>query len=37
VLSPERNARWAIIVEKDGTVSYTGNETVPGQITVEPF
>jgi len=33
VLSPERNARWAILVEKDGTISYTGVDNVPGQIT----
>jgi len=26
----DRNARWAIIVEKDGTVSYVGNEPAPG-------
>jgi len=33
VMSPERNARWAMVIEKDGTVSYAGNETTPGQIT----
>jgi alkyl hydroperoxide reductase 1 len=35
VLSPERNARWAMVIEKDGTVSYTGNDSTPGQITVK--
>jgi len=30
----DRNGRWAIIVDKDGTVTYAENETSPGQITV---
>lgn len=33
-LSPERNGRWAMIVEKDGTVSYAENESNPKQVTV---
>jgi alkyl hydroperoxide reductase 1 len=31
---PERNARFAIVIEKDGTVSYAENETTPGEISV---
>jgi len=26
----DRNARWAIVIEKDGSVSYVGNETAKG-------
>ena len=32
----ERNARWAMIIEKDGTVSYAEREPGPGQVTVSP-
>lgn len=30
----DRNGRWAMVVEKDGTVSYAENESNPGQVTV---
>lgn len=30
----DRNGRWAMIVEKDGTVSYAENESNPRQVTV---
>ncbi|KAF2722168.1 Redoxin [Polychaeton citri CBS 116435] len=30
----DRNGRWAMVVEKDGTVSYAENEPSPGQVTV---
>ena len=30
----DRNGRWAMIIEKDGTVSYAEKEGNPGQVTV---
>ena len=30
----DRNARWAMIIEKDGTISYAERETKPGTVTV---
>jgi alkyl hydroperoxide reductase 1 len=33
-VSPERNGRFAIVVEKDGSVSYAEVEKGPGQVTV---
>lgn len=30
----DRNGRWAMVVEKDGTISYSETETSPGQVTV---
>jgi hypothetical protein len=33
-VSPERNGRWAIVIEKDGTVSYAENESKTSQVTV---
>lgn len=30
----DRNARWAMIVEKDGTVSYAEHESSPKEVTV---
>lgn len=30
----DRNGRWAMIVDKDGTVKYADNEKSPGQVTV---
>ncbi|KAJ9635467.1 Rab proteins geranylgeranyltransferase component A [Coniosporium tulheliwenetii] len=30
----DRNGRWAMIIEKDGTVSYAENESDPRQVTV---
>lgn len=30
----DRNGRWAMIIEKDGTVSYAENEKDPRQVTV---
>lgn len=30
----DRNGRWAMVVEKDGTISYAENESNPGQVTV---
>ncbi|KAF1809160.1 Redoxin [Eremomyces bilateralis CBS 781.70] len=30
----DRNGRWAMVVEKDGTISYAETETSPGQVTV---
>jgi alkyl hydroperoxide reductase 1 len=30
----DRNGRWAMIVEKDGTISYAENEKDPRQVTV---
>ena len=30
----DRNGRWAMIIEKDGTVSYAENESNPRQVTV---
>jgi len=34
VANPQRNGRFAVIVEKDGTVSYIENEPKGGQVTV---
>lgn len=31
---PDRNGRWAIVIEKDGTVSYAENESNPREVTV---
>jgi alkyl hydroperoxide reductase 1 len=33
-LTPDRNGRFAIVIEKDGSVSYAENESGPGQVTV---
>lgn len=33
----DRNGRWAMIVEKDGTVSYAENESNPRQVTVSTW
>ncbi|GAB7352574.1 hypothetical protein MBLNU459_g2958t1 [Dothideomycetes sp. NU459] len=30
----DRNGRWAMIIEKDGTVSYAENEKSPAEVTV---
>lgn len=30
----ERNGRWAMIIEKDGTISYAEQEQDPRQVTV---
>lgn len=30
----DRNGRWAMVIEKDGTISYAENEKSPGQVTV---
>ncbi|KAF2083589.1 AhpC/TSA family protein-like protein [Saccharata proteae CBS 121410] len=30
----DRNGRWAMVVEKDGTISYAENESNPSQVTV---
>ena len=30
----DRNGRWAMIIEKDGTVSYAENEKSPAQVDV---
>lgn len=30
----DRNGRWAMIIEKDGTVSYAENEKSPREVTV---
>jgi len=30
----DRNGRWAIVVDKDGTISYAENESSPSQVTV---
>ena len=30
----DRNGRWAMVIEKDGTISYAENESNPGQVTV---
>ena len=32
----ERNGRWAMIIEKDGTVSYAEVEQKPREIKVKP-
>lgn len=32
--SPERNGRWAMVIEKDGTITYAENEPKPGGVTV---
>lgn len=29
-----RNGRYAMVIEKDGTISYFENESNPGQVTV---
>lgn len=29
-----RNGRWAIVKEKDGTISYAENESNPSEVTV---
>lgn len=33
----DRNGRWALIIEKDGTISYAENESNPSQVTVSAF
>ena len=33
-MAGERNGRWAIVVEKDGTISYAENESNPVEVTV---
>ena len=30
----DRNGRWAMVIEKDGTISYAENEKSPSQVTV---
>jgi alkyl hydroperoxide reductase 1 len=30
----DRNGRWAIVVDKDGTISYAENEPNPSGVTV---
>jgi len=30
----DRNGRWAMVIEKDGTISYAENEQSPSQVTV---
>ncbi|EKG13752.1 hypothetical protein MPH_09059 [Macrophomina phaseolina MS6] len=30
----DRNGRWAMVIEKDGTISYSENESNPSQVTV---
>ena len=30
----DRNGRWVMIVEKDGTISYADHESNPSQVTV---
>jgi hypothetical protein len=30
----ERNGRWAMVIDKDGTVTYAENESNPSQVTV---
>ncbi|KAB2579253.1 hypothetical protein BFW01_g11416 [Lasiodiplodia theobromae] len=30
----DRNGRWAMVIEKDGTISYSENEPNPSQVTV---
>jgi len=30
----ERNGRWAMVIDKDGTVTYADNESNPSQVTV---
>jgi len=30
----DRNGRWAMIIEKDGTISYAENEKSPAEVTV---
>jgi alkyl hydroperoxide reductase 1 len=32
--SPERNGRFAIVVDKDGTISYAENEKSPSDVSV---
>lgn len=32
----DRNGRWAIVVEKDGTISYAENEKSVRDVTVRP-
>lgn len=33
----DRNGRWALVIEKDGTISYAENESNPSQVTVSAF
>lgn len=30
----DRNGRWAMVIDKDGTIQYAEHETSPGQVTV---
>lgn len=30
----DRNGRWAMVIDKDGTIKYAEHETNPGQVTV---
>ena len=30
----DRNGRWAMVIEKDGSISYAENESSPSQVTV---
>jgi len=30
----DRNGRWAMVIDKDGTISYAENESNPSQVTV---
>lgn len=30
----DRNGRWAMVIEKDGTISYADAESGPGKVTV---
>lgn len=30
----DRNGRWAMVIDKDGTIQYAERETSPGQVTV---
>lgn len=30
----DRNGRWAMVIEKDGKISYAQNESDPTQVTV---
>ncbi|KAF2639898.1 AhpC/TSA family protein-like protein [Massarina eburnea CBS 473.64] len=30
----DRNGRWAMVIEKDGTISYADNESDPSKVTV---
>lgn len=33
----DRNGRWAMIIEKDGSISYAENEKSPREVTVSAF